>query len=152
MAGKSKAELAEYGKNTRFNGSRAAEAGRKSAETRVQIGRLKHAAEEVITPEKAREIIEALGGPVSPYKRREERRVKCIGFRARLKPADAQRVKNEMTRRGVTAQQLVEALLLAWADWSEKEPSTVGKTAGGSGDGIKADSTPKDNTKGGKTQ
>lgn len=60
MAGKSKAELAEYGKNTRFNGSRAAEAGRKSAETRVQIGRLKHAAEEVITPEKAREIIEAL--------------------------------------------------------------------------------------------
>ena len=98
------------------------------------------------------EIIEALGGPVSPYKRREERRVKCIGFRARLKPADAQRVKNEMARRGVTAQQLVEALLLAWADWSEKEPSTVGKTAGGSGDGIKADSTPKDNTKGGKTQ
>jgi len=60
MAGKSKEELAKYGKNTRFSGSRAAEAGRKSAETRVQIGRLKHAAEEVVTPEKAREIIAAL--------------------------------------------------------------------------------------------
>lgn len=97
-------------------------------------------------------IIKALGGPVGPHKRREEHRVKSISFRGRLTPADAQRVKNEMARRGVTAQQLIEALLLAWVDWSEKEPSTVGKTAGGSGDGIKADSTPKDNTKGGKTQ
>lgn len=60
MAGKSREELAEYGKNTRFSGSRAAEAARKSAETRVQIGRLKRAAEEVVTPEKAREIIAAL--------------------------------------------------------------------------------------------
>lgn len=53
-------EMNEIGKNTRFNGKRAASAGKKSAETRVQIGRLKHAAEEVITPEKAKEIIEAL--------------------------------------------------------------------------------------------
>ena len=60
MAGRSREELNEINKKTRFNGSRAVEAGKKSAETRVQIGRLKHAAEEVITPEKAREIIEAL--------------------------------------------------------------------------------------------
>lgn len=53
-------EMNEIGKNTRFNGKRAASAGKKSAETRVQIGRLKHAADEVITPEKAREIIDAL--------------------------------------------------------------------------------------------
>ncbi len=53
-------EMNEIGKNTRFSGNRAASAAKKSAETRVQIGRLKHAAEEVITPEKAREIIEAL--------------------------------------------------------------------------------------------
>lgn len=59
MAGTAK-QMREIGANTRFNGERAAKAGRKSAETRVQIGRLKHAAEEVITPEKAREIIEAL--------------------------------------------------------------------------------------------
>lgn len=53
-------EMIEIGKNTRFNGKRAESAGKKSAETRVQIGRLKHAAEEVITPKKAKEIIEAL--------------------------------------------------------------------------------------------
>lgn len=52
--------MAEIGKDTRFNGERAAKAGRKSAETRVQIGRLKHAAEEVITPTKAKAIISAL--------------------------------------------------------------------------------------------
>jgi hypothetical protein len=59
MAGTAK-QMREIGANTRFNGERAAKAGRKSAETRVQIGRLKHAAEEVVTPEKAREIIAAL--------------------------------------------------------------------------------------------
>lgn len=57
---RSRDEMIEIGKDTRFSGKRAASAAKKSAETRVQIGRLKHAAEEVITPEKAREIIEAL--------------------------------------------------------------------------------------------
>ena len=59
MAGTAK-QMAEIGKKTRFNGERAAAAGRKSAETRVQVGRLKHAAEEVVTPEKAKAIISAL--------------------------------------------------------------------------------------------
>lgn len=94
----------------------------------------------------AYEIIEAAGGSTGPYKPAEEHRVKSISFRGRLAPADAQRVKNEMTRRGVTAQRLIEALLLAWVEWSEKEPSTVGKTEGGSGSGIATDSTPKNNT------
>lgn len=57
--------MIEIGKNTRFNGKRAESAGRKSAETRVQIGRLKHAAEEVITPERAKEIITALAEKAS---------------------------------------------------------------------------------------
>ena len=52
--------MAEINKNTRFSGERAVKAAKKSAETRVQIGRLKHAAEEVVTPEKARSIISAL--------------------------------------------------------------------------------------------
>ena len=56
----SRERMNEINKGTRFSGERAVKAARKSAETRVQIGRLKHAAEEVITPEKAKEIIEAL--------------------------------------------------------------------------------------------
>lgn len=52
--------MREIGASTKFNGERAAKAGKKSAETRVQIGRLKHAAEKVVTPKRAEEIIEAL--------------------------------------------------------------------------------------------
>lgn len=53
-------QMREINKKTRFSGERAVAAAKKSAETRVQIGRLKRAADEVITPEKAREIIDAL--------------------------------------------------------------------------------------------
>lgn len=53
-------KMREIGANTRFSGERAVKAAKKSAETRVQIGRLKHAAEKVITPKKAEEIIAAL--------------------------------------------------------------------------------------------
>lgn len=60
MAGRTREELNAINKNTRFSGSRAVEAAKKSAETRVQIGRLKHAAEKVVTPKRAEEIIEAL--------------------------------------------------------------------------------------------
>ena len=52
--------MREIGAKTRFCGERAAKAQQKSVETRVQIGRLKHAAEKVVTPKRAEEIIEAL--------------------------------------------------------------------------------------------
>lgn len=60
MAGRSREEMIEIGKKTRFSGSRAAEAQKKAVETKVQIGRLKHAAEKVVTEKRAEEIIEAL--------------------------------------------------------------------------------------------
>ena len=53
-------QMRKIGANTRFSGERAAAAARKSAETRVQIGRLKHAAEKVVTPKMAESIIQAL--------------------------------------------------------------------------------------------
>ena len=59
MAGTAE-HMREINKGTRFNGERAVAAGKKSAETRAQIGRLKHAAEKVVTPKRAEEIIEAL--------------------------------------------------------------------------------------------
>ena len=59
MAGTAE-HMREIGAKTRFCGERAAKAQQKSVETRVQIGRLKHAAEKVVTPKRAEEIIEAL--------------------------------------------------------------------------------------------
>lgn len=81
---------------------------------------------------RAAEIIERTMGLTARHTGRSENRRKSIRFEARLAPDAAQRVKNEMTRRGVTAQELVEALLLTWVAWAEKEPVPTGKVENGS--------------------
>lgn len=91
---------------------------------------------------RAAEIVEATGGAESLQKAREGRRRKNIAFRCRLSPADAGRVKNEMARRGVNQQNLLEALLVEWAAWSENEPLPVCKTGNGSkGEAVSASFT-----------
>lgn len=88
---------------------------------------------------RAAEIIVATGGLESRQKTREDSRTKNVSFRCRLAPGDAGRVKNEMTRHGVNQQNLLEALLVEWAAWSENEPLPVGKTGNGSKGGNKED-------------
>ena len=56
-----------------------------------------------------------------PLKRKKDNRVKSISFRCRLAPNIAQLVKDEMTKRGFSQQQLIESLLLAWLFNLEKE-------------------------------
>lgn len=57
--GKSKEELEEINQGTRFSGRRAVEAQKKSAEKRASNGRLRRAAEQIVTEEVAAEIIKA---------------------------------------------------------------------------------------------
>ena len=92
---------------------------------------------------RAREIADSVLGSERPYKTFSENRVKSVPFRCRMCLTDAQFVKHEMARRGVkTQQELLEALLMEWAKWSEKEPLTVSKTGNGSEGGmVEADST-----------
>lgn len=84
---------------------------------------------------RAAEIVASVEGSQRPQEKRKEYRRKSINFRCRLSPVDAGLVKHEMTRRGANQQDLLEALLVEWARWSEKEPLPVGKTENGSGGG-----------------
>lgn len=91
----------------------------------------------------------AVDGAVSPPKKREEKRKKDIAFRCRLSRGAARRVKNEMSRRSLSQQDLVEALLLAWCEWAEKEPLTTWQIVNGSKGGmVEADSTSENITNG----
>ena len=71
---------------------------------------------------RAAEIVEGLQGRTGPQGATIAKRKKSISFFCRLAPAAAQRVKREITRRGISQQALIEGLLLAWAEWSEKDP------------------------------
>lgn len=96
---------------------------------------------------RAREIVEAVQRATSHTRARKPFRKKSVEFKCRLAPASAQAVKSEMTRRGVVAvQDLLEALLLEWAEWSKKEPLTAGTDSDSKG-GNKSESAPasKDN-------
>lgn len=82
--------------------------------------------------------------------RKPEKRKKAFRFSARLTAADAALIYHEMARRGLESKQdLVEALLIEWARWSEKEPLPVDRPGNGSEDGADAEASPssKDNTK-----
>ena len=92
---------------------------------------------------RAREIVEAVQRATSPTRARKPFRRKSVEFKCRLAPANAQAVKNEMTRRGVvTVRDLLEALLLEWAEWSKKEPLPVVRPENGSEVGAGADASP----------
>ena len=96
---------------------------------------------------RAREIVEAVQRATNPTRARKPFRKKSVEFKCRLAPTNAQAVKNEMTRRGVgTVQDLLEALLLEWAEWSKKEPLTAGTDSDSKG-GNNSESAPasKDN-------
>ena len=56
-----------------------------------------------------------------PLRRKKDNRVKSISFRCRLSPVAAEIVKNEMARRGLSQQKLLETLLMEWA--KESRPS-----------------------------
>lgn len=58
--GRSKKELDEIGKNTRFNGKTAAEAGAKSAEVRKAYSSAREALKDYLDEDKYREIMKAL--------------------------------------------------------------------------------------------
>ena len=93
--------------------------------------------------QRAAEIVQTLEGSERAQEARKEFRRKSIKFHCRLSPVDARSVKNEMARRGVgTVQELLEALLLEWAEWSKKEPIPVSKTGSGSEVGADAEASP----------
>lgn len=97
---------------------------------------------------RAAEIVERIQGRTGPQDAKKENRKKSISFFCRLAPAPAQRVKNEITRRGTSQQALIEALLLAWACWSEKEPLPTGKVENGSkGEAVRPGFASKNTTK-----
>lgn len=103
---------------------------------------------------RAAEIIEAVQGRTAPQGATSGNRRKSISFFCRLTPAAAGRVKREITRRGTSQQALIEGLLLAWADWSEKEPLATWHVENGSkgeavGTGFASNTTTK--TNGGQT-
>lgn len=56
---RSKERMADIGKGTRFSGEIAVEAQKKSAEKRASNGRLRRAAEQIVTEEVAAQIIQA---------------------------------------------------------------------------------------------
>jgi len=90
---------------------------------------------------RAAEIIEAVEGRTKPHKRFSENRRKSISFRCRLSPMAAHEVKLQMFRRGVNQQDLIEALLVEWAEWSKKEPLTAATDSGSKG-GNKYENAP----------
>lgn len=93
---------------------------------------------------RARELKEAAERATAPHKRRKAGRKKSIRFSCRLAPADAERVKQAIENHGGTVQEILEELLLAWA---EKEPLPVGKTGNGSKGGNISDAPASENTK-----
>lgn len=91
---------------------------------------------------RAKEIADGVCGSVARYKRRSENRVKSVPFRCRMCLTDALRVKHELEKRELTQQDLLEALLLEWVAWAEKEPLTVCKTDNGSEGGDDTNPAP----------
>lgn len=76
---------------------------------------------------KAMKLADSVGRTTTPYRASSENRVKSVHFRCRLAPALASVVKDEMTMKGVSQQDLLEGLLLRWIE--ENRP-TVCKTEG----------------------
>lgn len=81
---------------------------------------------------RAAEIVERVHGRTGPQGATFTKRKKSISFFCRMAPAAAWRVKREITRRGTSQQALIEGLLLAWAEWSEKEPLATWHVENGS--------------------
>lgn len=103
---------------------------------------------------RAAEIVERVHGRTGPHGATIAKRKKSISFFCRMAPAAAGRVKREITRRGTSQQALIEGLLLAWAEWSEKEPLTTWHVENGSkGEAVGTGFTSENitNFKGGQT-
>ena len=103
---------------------------------------------------RAAEFVELVQGRTGPHGATISKRKKSISFFCRLAPAAAGRVKREITRRGISQQALIEGLLLAWAEWSEKEPLATWHVENGSkgeavGTGFASENTT--NFEGGQT-
>ena len=65
-----------------------------------------------------------------PLKRKKDNRVKTISFRCRLAPEVAQLVKDEMNKRGVSQQKLLEMLIVKWAKESRSPEATEERQEG----------------------
>lgn len=97
----------------------------------------------MLTP-RARNIVFSINGAVRLSKAVSGNRVKNVSFRCRLSPKAAEIVKHEMRARGMTQQELLEELLLQWA---EKSRSTAGTEERQEvGNNLQSVSTSEDNT------
>ena len=72
---------------------------------------------------KAMKLADSVERARTPYRTRKENRKKSVSFRCRLAQNAAEIVKDEMSKKGVTQQELLEGLLMEWA---EKSRSTAG--------------------------
>ncbi len=104
---------------------------------------------------RAAEIVDRIQGRTGAQDAKNGKRVKSISFFCRMTPAAAGRVKKEITRRGLKTQDLIEGLLIAWANWSETEPLTKWEIVNGSkGEAVRPGFASEDTTtdKGGQIE
>lgn len=65
---------------------------------------------------KAMKLADGVERTRTPYRTVSENRKKSINFRCRMSLTQAQCVKEEMERKGLTQQELLEGLLLRWVE------------------------------------
>ena len=73
---------------------------------------------------KAMKLADGVERTRTPYRTRKENRKKNVNFRCRLAQNVAEIVKDEMRKKGVNQQELLEGLLTEWAEKSRSAAGT----------------------------